>query len=62
MLRLIFTVYAGMSRRKDFRLITPNQVKFDFKELQNRLLPLLSKQELAKIEFQKRVKLHPAIK
>ena len=52
-LRLIFTVYAGMSRRKDFRLAAPEQLNFDFTELQNRLLPLLSKQELAKIANKK---------
>ncbi|MBN2689362.1 MAG: nucleotidyl transferase AbiEii/AbiGii toxin family protein [Gammaproteobacteria bacterium] len=48
-LRLIFTVYAGMTRKKDFRLLLSHQLQFDFKELQNRLLPLLSKQELANI-------------
>jgi predicted nucleotidyltransferase component of viral defense system len=49
-LRLVFTVYAGMHRKKDFRLIQPKQLSFDFKELQNRLLPLLSKQILISIE------------
>lgn len=53
-LRLIFTVYAGMSRKKDFRLILPKKLNFDFKELQNRLLPLLSKQELLKITNKKK--------
>lgn len=49
-LRLIFTAYAGMSRKKDFRLIKPEHIMFDFKELQNRLLPLLSKQVLGNVE------------
>ena len=48
-LRLIFTVYAGMSRRKDVRLMLPEQLTLDFKELQNRLLPLLSQQVLINI-------------
>lgn len=52
-LRLIFTVYAGMSRKKDFRLILPKQLNFDFKELQNRLLPLLSRHELLSITDKK---------
>lgn len=45
-LRLIFTVYAGIGYKKDF---SPEQLDFDFKELQNRLFPLLSKHELEKI-------------
>lgn len=48
-LRLVFTIYAGMSRKKDFRLIRPEELAFDFKELQNRLLPLLSRRVLANI-------------
>lgn len=48
-LRLVFTVYAGIGRKKSFRLFSPEQLDFDFKELQNRLFPLLSKRELDKI-------------
>jgi len=48
-LRLVFTVYAGIGRKKNFRLFSPEQLDFDFKELQNRLFPLLSKHELDKI-------------
>lgn len=49
LLRLIFTVYSGMSRKRDFRSLSPEQLNFDFTELQNRLLPLLSRYELEKI-------------
>lgn len=40
-LKTLFILYSGMSRKADLRKIEANQIQCDFKEFQNRLLPML---------------------
>lgn len=50
--RLILIVYLGMSRKKDIREIRAQSIVHDFKEFQDRLLPMLSRQYLNKVSIQ----------
>lgn len=45
-LRPIFVAYLGISNQKNTRKLIPEQITIDFEELQNRLLPMLSKSRL----------------
>jgi predicted nucleotidyltransferase component of viral defense system len=44
--RFAFVVYSAMSRENNFLKMSPEQVSFDFTELKNRLLPLLTSDSL----------------
>lgn len=49
-LRLAFVVYGAMSSKKDFRKISINDITFDSKEFNNKLIPMLSRNRLNTIE------------
>lgn len=49
-LRPIFVTYLGISNQKDIRNLVLEQITIDFKELQNRLLPMLSRNRLSCVE------------
>ena len=46
-LRLALIVYSAISRKADLRKLTPEAISVDITDLNNRLLPLLRKSELA---------------
>ena len=49
-LRLAFVIYGAMSLKKDFRKISLNDISFDSKEFNNKLIPMLSRNRLNTIE------------
>ncbi len=48
-LRLALIIYSGISRKVDLRRLTPQDIGVDVTDLNNRLIPLIRKKELAMI-------------
>lgn len=49
-LRLALVIYSGINRKVDLRQITPQDITVDVKDITNRLVPLLNKSDINRME------------